>query len=222
MSAVKPNIKVLILDDHSIVREGVRMILENDDQFDLTSEAANVADMLRLVERDRPDIVLLDIVLAEGDSLAAISQILEIHPGARILVFTGVLDPELHKKALLSGAHGVLLKERAGSVLITAIKKIYDGEAWIDRHLTAKVLHEASNQGRTRSAIVSKFDTLTEREREIVRLVAEGHHNNYIAEELNISEKTVRNRLTVIYSKMEVNSRLELALLTSQEGIDLT
>jgi DNA-binding NarL/FixJ family response regulator len=220
--AKEPKIRVLILDDHSIVREGVRMILENDDQLDLIGESANVADMLRLVEQDGPDVVLLDIGLAEGNSLFAITRILEICPEARILIFTGVVDADLHQKALLGGAHGVLLKERAGSVLITAIKKIYDGEAWIDRHLTAKVLHEAAHNGKIRSAIARKFDTLTDREREIVRLVAEGHHNNHIADTINVSEKTVRNRLTIIYSKLEVTSRLELALLTSQEGIDLS
>lgn len=219
MNVEKTKIRVLVLDDHSIVREGVRMILENDDQFQIIGETANTVDMLRLVEQNRPDVVLLDIALAEGNSLLAIPKILEKSSETRILVFTGVVDPEIHKEALLNGAHGVLLKERSGSVLINAIKKIYDGEAWIDRHLTAKVLYEASHLGKIHSAIARKFDTLTDREREIVRLVAEGHHNNHIADELHVSEKTIRNRLTVIYSKLEVTSRLELALLTSQEGI---
>lgn len=218
----KSKIKVLIVDDHSIVREGVRMILDNDDQFDLVGEAANVTDMLQLVDRRRPDVILLDIALAEDSSLSAIPTILEIHPEARILIFTGVIESELHTTALLSGAHGVLLKERAGSVLITAIKKVFDGEAWIDRHLTAKVLEEAAHKKKVRSSIARKFDSLTDREREIVRLVAEGHHNNQIAEKLRMSEKTVRNRLTVIYSKLEVTSRLELALLTSHEDVDLS
>jgi len=222
MDIKRSPIKVLVLDDHSVVREGVRMILENDAHIELTGEAANIKDMLRLVERDRPDVILLDLALAEGNSLSSIPKILDIHPEARILVFTGVIDEDIHKKALLSGAHGVLLKERAGSVLVTAIKKLCDGEAWIDRHLTAKVLHDAAHSEKTRSAIARKFDTLTDRERDIVRLITDGHNNNFIADKLNMSEKTVRNRLTVIYSKLEVTSRLELALLTSQEGIDLS
>jgi len=215
-------IKVFVLDDHSVVREGVRMILENDPSVELTGEAANVADMLKIIERDHPDVVLLDLVVAEGTSLSAIPKLLEIHADVKILVFTGVIDEEMHRRALLSGAHGVLLKERAGSVLVSAIKKVYDGEAWIDRHLTAKVLHDAAQAQKTRSAIVRKFDTLTTRERDIVRLIADGHNNNHIAEKLNMSEKTVRNRLTVIYSKLEVTSRLELAMLTSHEDIDLS
>ena len=102
-----------------------------------------------------------------------------------------------------------------------AIEKVHDGEAWIDRHLTAKVMHEAARKDKERSAVARRFDSLTDRERDIVRLIADGHNNNSIADKLDMSEKTVRNRLTVIYSKLEVTSRLELALLTSSEGIDL-
>ena len=222
MTLNKPPIRVLVLDDHSVVREGVRMILENDPAVEFAGEAANVADMFKLVERDRPDVILLDLILAGGTSLSAIPKLLEINPQVRILVFTGVVDEDIHKRALLNGAHGVLLKERAGSVLVNAIKKVSEGEAWIDRQLTAKVLHEAANKDKARSAIARKFDTLTARERDIVRLIADGHSNNHVAEKLNMSEKTVRNRLTVIYSKLEVTSRLELALLTSHEGIDLS
>jgi DNA-binding NarL/FixJ family response regulator len=135
---------------------------------------------------------------------------------------TGVVDEELHKRALLLGAHGVLLKQRAGSVLVQAIKKVHEGEAWIDRQLTARVLHEASNRDKERSAIARRFGLLTERERSIVKLIAEGNNNHDVGDSLKMSEKTVRNRLTVIYSKLEVNSRLELALLASHEGIDLS
>jgi DNA-binding NarL/FixJ family response regulator len=222
MSFKKPRIRVLLVDDHSIVREGVRMILDNEDNIEVSGEAADIAETLRQVEQLRPDVILLDLALTTGTSLPAISKILEIHEEARILVFTGIIDEEIHKKALLAGAHGVLLKQRAGAVLVNAIKKVYDGEAWIDRHLTAKVLHDAANSQKTRSATARRFDTLTDRERDIVRLIAEGHNNNFIADKLSMSEKTVRNRLTVIYSKLEVTSRLELALLTSQEGIDLS
>ena len=222
MRSKKPTIKVLVIDDHSVVREGVRMILENDDQVELVDEAAKVSDTLKLVDKDKPDVVLLDLVLAGGNSLTAIPQILQISPQTRILVFTGVVDEDLHKKALLNGAHGVLLKQRSGSVLLNAIKKVHGGEAWIEGHLTAKVLHDAAHAERTRSAIARKFDTLTDRERDIVRLIIEGQNNNQIADKLNMSEKTVRNRLTVIYSKLEVTSRLELAMLTSHEGIDLS
>src|SRR3954471_6782582 len=222
MDRKKQQIRVMLVDDHSVVREGVRMIIDNDDDIDVVGEAADIIDTLKIVKREKPDVVLLDLALETGTSLPAIPKILELHSGARILVLTGVVDEELHKRALLLGAHGVLLKQRAGSVLVQAIKKVHDGEAWIDRQLTAKVLHEASNRDKERSTISRRFDLLTERERSIVKLIAEGHNNNDVGDNLKMSEKTVRNRLTVIYSKLEVSSRLELALLASHEGIDLS
>jgi RNA polymerase sigma factor (sigma-70 family) len=195
------------------------MILDNDDGIDVAGEASDIVDMLGLVEREKPDVILLDLALTDGTSMSAIPKILKIHPDARILVFTGIVDEDIHKKALLSGAHGVLLKHHAGSVLVRAIKKVHDGEAWIDRHLTAKVLHEAAHKENARSAFAAKLATLTPRERQIVLLITDGHNNQSIAHHLNISEKTVRNRLTDVYSKLEVTSRLELALLASAEDL---
>jgi len=222
MSLNKLRIKILLVDDHSIVREGVRMILEDDDDLVVVGEAVDVDDMLRQVRREMPDVVVLDLALTVGDSLPAIAKILEINPTARILVFTGVIDEAVHKKAILNGAHGILLKHHAGSVLVRAIKKIHEGEIWIDRHLTAKLLHETSSKQKSLSALARKIESLTPRERQIVRLIADGHNNQSIARNLNMSEKTVRNRLTEVYSKLEVSSRLELALIASAADLDLS
>jgi DNA-binding NarL/FixJ family response regulator len=222
MSLEKTRIKVLLVDDHSVMREGVRMIIDNDDEIDVVGEAEDAPSTLKLVQSKKPDVVLLDIALVTGSSLPAIPKILEIHPEVRILILTGVMDEDIHRRALLLGAHGVMLKHRAGAVIVQAIKKVHSGEAWVDRQLTARVLHDAVQKDRTRSAIARKFDSLTHREREIVQLITEGHNNNFIADKLCMSEKTVRNRLTVVYDKLDVTSRLELALLASQEGIDLT
>ena len=214
-------IRVIIVDDHSVVRDGVRMTLENNDHIDVVGEASDVIETLALVRREKPDVVLLDLALMTNTSLPAIPKILELHPAVKVLVLTGLLDENLHKQSLLLGAHGVLLKHKASDLMAQAIEKVHDGEAWIDRHLTAKVMHEAARKDKERSAVARRFDSLTDRERDIVRLIADGHNNNSIADKLDMSEKTVRNRLTVIYSKLEVTSRLELALLTSSEGIDL-
>jgi len=215
------SIRVIIVDDHSVVRDGVKMTLENNDHIDVVGEASDVVETLALVREVVPDVVLLDLALLTGTSLPAIPKILELNPNSKILVLTGVMDENMHKQALLLGAHGVLLKHKASDFMAQAIEKVHGGEAWVDRHLTAKVLHEAAQKDREHSAIAKKFDSLTDRERDIVRLIADGHNNNFIGDELNMSEKTVRNRLTVIYSKLEVSSRLELALLTSNEHIDL-
>ena len=210
-------IKVLIVDDHSVVREGIRMIISNDDGVEVAGEAEDVSAALQCIRSERPDVVLLDLALTHGTSLPAIPKMLELHPAVRILILTGVVDEEIHKRALLLGAHGLLLKHSAGAALLTAIKKLHAGEAWVDRQLTAKVLNAAARQDRERSATARKFDSLTRREREIVKLIANGLNNNSIADQLEMSEKTVRNHLTVIYSKLEVASRLELALLASRE-----
>jgi DNA-binding NarL/FixJ family response regulator len=217
----EPTIKVLVVDDHSVVREGVRMVIDNDDHIEVIGEADDIVDTLKLVETKKPDVILLDLALMTGTSLPAIPKIRELHPPARILVLTGVVDEAIHRRALLLGAHGVLMKHQAGNVLLHAIKKVHGGEAWIDRHLTAKVLDDAAKREKSRSAIAQRFDTLTARERDIVKLIAEGHSNNHIGEKLKMSEKTVRNRLTVIYSKLEISSRLELALIVSREDIEL-
>jgi len=221
MNTSKP-IRVVIVDDHSVVRDGVRMTLENDDRIEVVGEASDIVETIAVVRRETPDVVVLDLALVTGTSLPAIPKILELHPASRILILTGVLDETIHKRAILLGAHGVLLKHQANKVLAQAIVKVNEGEAWVDRQLTARVLNEAIRKDKERSAVARKFDTLTDRERDIVRLIAEGHNNNNIAEKLGMSEKTVRNRLTVIFSKLEVNSRLELALLASQEGVDLS
>ena len=208
-------IRVVLVDDHSVVREGVRMILENDNEIDVVGETGDINEAAVLVTIKQPDVVLLDLAFGSDTSIDRIPLILEGAPSARILVLTGVSDQELHKRALLKGAHGLLMKDKAGAVLRTAIKKIHAGEAWVDRSLTATVLRAAAKEDETKRIVAERVRSLTAREAEIVDLIAEGHTNQSIADRLCISEKTVRNRLTVIFDKLEVSSRLELAIFAS-------
>ena len=208
-------IRVVLVDDHSVVREGVRMILENDNEIDVVGETGDINEASVLVTIKQPDVVLLDLAFGSETSIDRIPLILEGAPSARILVLTGVSDQELHKRALLKGAHGLLMKDKAGAVLRTAIKKIHAGEAWVDRSLTATVLRAVAKEDETKRIVAERVRSLTTREAEIVDLIAEGHSNQSIADRLCISEKTVRNRLTVIFDKLEVSSRLELAIFAS-------
>ena len=208
-------IRVVLVDDHSVVREGVRMILENDKDISVTGETGNIEEAISLVELQQPDIVLLDLALGSETSIGHIPLMLEAAPSARILVLTGVSDEELHKRALLKGAHGLLMKDKAGTVLRTAIKKVHAGEVWVDRNLTAVVLRAAAREDESKRLADDRILSLTAREIEIVDLVAAGHTNRSIADALCISDKTVRNRLTVIYDKLDMTSRLELALFAS-------
>lgn len=211
----EPKIRVVLVDDHSVVREGVRMILENDDRIEVAGETGSMDEAVSLVAEKRPDIVLLDLALGTENSISHIPRMLEAQPSVRILVLTGVADEVLHKQALLNGAHGLLMKDKAGAVLRTAIRKVHAGEAWIDRSLTATVLKAATQQDESRRLVDQRIRSLTPREVEIVDLIAAGHSNQSIADNLCISEKTVRNRLTVIYDKLDVASRLELAIFAS-------
>ena len=208
-------IRVALVDDHSVVREGVRMILENDKEIHVTGETGDIGEAISLVTSLQPDIVLLDLAFGSETSIDKIPLIMEAAPSARILVLTGVSDQELHKRALLKGAHGLLMKDKAGAVLRTAIKKVHAGEAWVDRSLTATVLRAVAKEDESKRIVADRVRSLTARESEIVDLIAAGHSNQSIADRLCISEKTVRNRLTVIYDKLQVTSRLELAIFAS-------
>ena len=210
-----PKIRVMLVDDHSVVREGVRMILENDRDIVVTGETGDIDEAMALVAGEKPDIVLLDLALGSETSIGHIPLMLDAAPSARILVLTGVSDEELHKRALLKGAHGLLMKDKAGSVLRTAIKKVHSGEVWLDRGMTAAVLRAAAREDESKRAAADRIRSLTARELEIVDLVASGHTNRSIADALCISDKTVRNRLTVIYDKLDMTSRLELALFAA-------
>lgn len=219
ISEKDPKIRVVLVDDHSVVREGVRMILENDDDIEVAGETGSLSEAVSLVEATQPDVVLLDLALGSENSIGHIPGILEAQPSARILIFTGVADEELHKRALLKGAHGLLMKDKAGAVLRTAIKKVHAGEAWIDRSLTATVLKAAAHRDASKRLVDERIRSLTTREAEIVSLVAAGCSNKSIADRLRISDKTVRNRLTVIYDKLDLASRLELAIFASSNGL---
>jgi two-component system, NarL family, nitrate/nitrite response regulator NarL len=135
-------------------------------------------------------------------------------------MLTGLNDEEANKRAMLGGAHGLLLKTRAAETLLTAVKKVHSGEIWFDRTLTSRVLGDANRKSRDDRLEWQKINSLTAREREIAALIAEGLVNKDIAKRLFIAEKTVRNALTVIYSKLGVTNRLELAIYAAKNGLD--
>lgn len=212
-------IRILLVDDHTMVREGVRMLLEGHPDLALVAEAWNRAGALAAIARERPDLVLLDLDLGAESGLDLLRELVAGDPELRVLVFTGVRDPELHRRAILLGALGVVPKEQAAAVLLAAIRKVHAGEAWIDRSMMAAVLQEARQTRREEDPEAPKIADLTAREREIVGLVAHGNGTRQIASQLGISEKTVRNHLVSIYSKLDVSDRLELAIYALRHGI---
>ena len=143
-----PQIRVLLVDDHAILRAGVRMVLENDESIEVVGEAENVGRAVELIAELRPDVVLLDIDLGSQSSLDHLDEIIDAAPEARILMLTGIIDEEANKRAMLGGAHGLLLKTQASSILLTAVKKVFAGESWFDRSFTSRVLRVAKQQSR--------------------------------------------------------------------------
>jgi len=215
------SITILLIDDHTVMRLGLRLLIENQQGLKVVGEASGRADALKLAEREQPDIILLDLTLPGTDGIDLIPELLAIAKDSRILVLTGVLEPEAHKRAMRLGAMGVVLKEKAPEVLIKAIEKVHEGEIWLDRAMVANVFCATSRfrEVKKHDPETAKIATLTEREREVIALIGEGLRNRQIADRLFISEGTVRNHLTTVFSKLEVSDRFELLIYSYRHAI---
>jgi two-component system nitrate/nitrite response regulator NarL len=205
-------IRVMLVDDHVVIRSGLRLLIESQPGLRVIGEAGSRTDALAVAEREQPDIILLDLDLPGTDGYELLPDLLHAARQARVLILTGVTDLEAHIRALKLGAIGVVLKEKAPEVLIKAIRGVYAGEIWLDPAAVAKLLGQGSGEAQKPDREAAKIATLTEREREIIALVGEGLKNKQIASRLFISEGTVRNYLTTIFSKLEVADRFELIL----------
>lgn len=219
--SVAETIRILIIDDHVIVRAGLRMLIENHEGMIVVGEAGTRVDALAMAGQEQPDIILLDLDIGGESGLDFLRELLGTAPQARVLVLTGMRDPEAHRRAVHLGAMGLVFKDKAAEVLIKAIQKVHAGEVWLDRSLTASILAEMSQADQTRKPDpeAEKIRSLTSREREIVGLVCEGLKNKQIADRLFISEATVRNHLTSILSKLELSDRFELALYSYRQHL---
>jgi two-component system nitrate/nitrite response regulator NarL len=221
MGPVKDQIRIMIVDDHAILREGLRMFIENSPNMKVVGNAANRMEALATAKRERPNVVLLDVDLGEENGLAFLTELLEIDENMQVLILTGVRDSEMHRRAVRLGAVGVVMKENAPEVLIKAIEKVRQGEIWLDHSAIASVIGDLRRASPPQRADPeeAKINTLTPREREIVRLTADGLSGPDLAKRLFISEKTVHNHLASIYSKLEVSGRLALALYAQRHGL---
>jgi two-component system, NarL family, nitrate/nitrite response regulator NarL len=215
------SIRVLIIDDHGIVRAGLRMLLESQPGITVVGEAATCADALELATRAQPDVIVLDLDLGGENAVESIPALLQAAREARILILTGVRDSETHRQAIRHGAMGLVLKEKAAETLLQAIAKVRAGEVWLEPTMIARVLGDLtrSQTSPRTSPEAAKIATLTEREREVITLIGEGLRNKHIAERLYISEATVRHHLTSVFAKLNVSDRFELAIYAYQHGL---
>ena len=213
MEPAPVKIRILIIDDQLVVREGLRMLIENHPGIKVVAMASTPSEALEIIAREPCDLIILDLELGGYSVLSFIPQLREAAKTARVLVLTGSRDSETHQKAAQLGAMGVVLKENAADVLLKAIEKVYRGEAWLDRITLGNLLWQMSNRDKdSLDPRARKISTLTERERQVIALIAEGLKNRQIAERLFISPTTVTHHLSSIYSKLGVSDRLELVI----------
>jgi DNA-binding NarL/FixJ family response regulator len=215
-------IRILLIDDHQSFVWGMVKLIESDSaNMTVIGTAADIPEALVIAEREQPDIILLDIDLNGVNSLDSLPLLREV-TSAVVLILTGVRDPETHDRAVLSGARGVVQKEASAEMILKAIRKVYEGEIWLDRASTGRVFSKLLDQSNNPvSPEASRIASLTLREREIIDVIIQQGRstNKQIAGHLNMSEHTLRNHLSSIYGKLEVENRLELAMYAVKHHI---
>lgn len=211
--------RLLLCDDHAMFRQGVRSLLETEEGFRIIGEAATGREAVRYALETRPDVILMDIQMPELDGVAATKAILAEQPDAKVIILTMYRQDRYVFEAIKVGARGYLLKDADADDLIDAIKRVAEGEALLNAEMAAEVLNEFRKVGELPEHPEHRLSELTEREADILRLLAQGASNNEIATALDVSEKTVRNRLSEIFSKLRLNNRTQAALYALREGI---
>jgi len=212
-------IRVLVVEDHAIMRTGLCMLLDTQPGITIVGEVGNCADAMAAAVSKQPDVILLDLVLGEENGLDCLSSLRAAASGARILVLTGIDAPEIHQQAVLRGAVGLVLKEKSPEILLKAIECVHAGEVWLERTMMSNVLDQMTRPPQPLNPEAARLETLTEREREVIACIGQGLRNKQVAERLYISEITVRHHLTSIYNKLGVADRLELVIYAYQHGL---
>ena len=212
---MKEPIRVFVTDDHSIVRKGIRAAMELIPDIEIIGEAANGREAVIKMSEDLPDVVLMDLVMPEVNGIEAIQALVSQHPDIRILVLTTFAGEEMVFPAIKAGALGYHLKDSETEDLADAIRQVARGESSLHPIIARKVLQEISRPTEKSPSP----DPLTQREIEVLRLVAQGRENPEIAEMLVISEATVRTHVSNIMSKLHLASRTQAALYALREGL---
>jgi NarL family two-component system response regulator LiaR len=210
-----PNIRILIADDHAVVREGLRTLINTKPGLEIVGEAADGAEAIALVQKLEPDVILLDMVMPRKNGLEAIYGIKKDNPETRILVLTSFDDDERVFSAIKAGALGYLLKDSSPQQLLQAIDDVYNGRSSLHPAIALKVIRELNQP----SDLPPTEEPLTEREMETLRLIARGLTNQEIADKLNISERTVGKHVSNILDKLHLANRTQVALYALRRGL---
>lgn len=216
-------IDVFLVEDHKCVLWGLERLIDSErPRMRVVGKAHNRSEALGGARRTSPNVILLDLDLNGESSLEFLPQLMEQHAGARVLVLTGSRDSGMREHAVLNGASGVVLKDEPAEILIKAIQRVHEGELWLDRTTTAKVFSAFANGGAAKlDPEAKKIAALTPKERQIIVAVVDerGAKSQAIAAGLHMSEHTLRNHLTTIYSKLGVKNRVELVMYAMENEL---
>jgi NarL family two-component system response regulator YdfI len=215
MSASPETIRILIADDHLIIRQGLRLILETEDDFDVVGEAADGAEAVQLAGNLQPHVILMDLRMPGMDGLTAIEKLRLSQPHIAIVILTTFDEDDLMLRGLRAGAKGFLLKDTGRETLFSAIRAAARGEMLIKPETLTRLLTHVE----TSSDTPANTGGLTEREREVLAAVAQGERSKEIAVRLNITERTVKAHLASIYNKLGVDSRAGAIAVAAQRGL---
>jgi two-component system, NarL family, response regulator NreC len=209
-----PRVKVLIVDDHAVVRTGIRLLLAQEPDIDPVGEAGTAREAIFEARSLKPDVILMDVVMPDGNGLEAIPTLLHENPETKILVLSMQDDPRYVREAFDSGARGYVLKEAADVEVVTAVREVARGGRYVHPELGARLI--AADAAAARKA---DEDPLSDREREVLRLLALGHTNQEIAQQLYISVRTAETHRAHIMQKLRLSSRAELVRYAIAQGL---
>lgn len=212
------NIKVLLVDDHSLFREGVRSLLEDQDDIEIVGEAEDGLEAIQLANSLKPAVILMDINMPVIDGVEATRTILRQNNKVGIIILTMYPQDEYVFEALKAGAKAYLLKDTRSKRLLEVIRTVYAGQAVIDTEMTTRLLNEFRRLA-DKEEIAPHLQPLSDQEKRILSLVAAGASNRDIATDLNLSERTIKNYLSVIFQKLQVNNRTEAAIRAVRDGL---
>jgi len=213
-----PKTRVLIVDDHALVREGITAFLKMCDDIEVVAEASDGLEAIEKVKKIHPDIILMDISMPKLGGFEAVTEIKKIAPHAKILILTQYDDKEYISRFLKAGVSGYLLKKAVGSDLITAIRAVSRGELYLHPSITSEVVAGYLRRGK-QVIVKDPYEKLTDREKQVLKLIAEGHTHKEMAELLNISVKTVIAHQTNISEKLDMHTKSDLIKFAIQKGI---
>jgi DNA-binding NarL/FixJ family response regulator len=210
-------VRVVVADDHPMVRYGITAVLETAPEVELVGEAENGAELLALVRREQPDVVITDLAMPEMTGAEATAALRRAHPDVAVLVLTMHADDESLFAAMRAGARGYLLKGADRAELVRAIQSVASGEAVYGAAVAQRIVDFFTGAHEDYAAKV--FPELTDRERDVLRLLAQGRRNSEIAAELSLSDKTVRNHVSAVLLKLQVPDRTAAALRARDAGL---